>query len=725
MINENEFPYGTHYWRPPYPARFDHRANLSRIKNEHGMNLVKFRIGWNWHHRRPDEFYFDEVNELFDICDELGLNVLLELFLESAPYWLELAHPESRYVNANGRAIELGAQEATPGGGHPGLCFHHDVVKRHGERFIRAVAREFRDRKSLYIYDCWNEPHLEPAWCNNMWGNMGDKLYCYCEESRKAFRRRLRGRYGDIERFNNAWGRAYTDFEQVNPPILGGTYADWLDWMRFWFDELHEFMRWRVNVLKEEDPDRMVASHSGATPPVHPRANAYIHNWKFAEPVDIWGCSFAAQAFNWDMAVCAQVIELTRSAARGKRIWISEMPQGAANIRGFRASRRPRPEDFQLWNAIGSAFGSTGTIGWSYLPTCTGQEAGHFGMVRLNGRPTERTQAIVDAGRLQEQCREILLSASVPTQVAILYEPDNSALLFAMELEDKLYGRSHQGYYRAVWKSDLAARYVTSDTLDDVEEKVLILPMALVMSEATADKIAEFVRSGGTLITEARTGMFDEHGFIRGDVPPGRLAGAAGLTEGEMIYSDPANVSCVPTADAAVEAAPNLRPPDAVYQGPPIAFRSPVEVKVPAHGYLAPLELNGAEPIGACGEMILAAHHRFGKGQVYYFGTYMGLALDSCIPGALALIRRILLEQVDPVVAGKRLRPRVLRRERKTLLYVFNEDLRYAVSEAIRLPEGFDRATNMVTKEEYEVVGGGVTLTVAPESAAVLLLEEK
>ena len=689
-----------------------------------GFNLVKFRISWNWHHREPDRISFDEVHELFDICDDVGLDVLLELSLENAPYWLEADHPETRYVNANGRAIELGAQEATPGGGHPGLCFHHDVVLRHAERYTRQMVREFKDRSSLCVYDCWNEPHLEPVWCNNMWGNTGDKVYCYCQGSRAAFRRWLERRYGDIESFNGSWGRAYSCFDHVNPPILQGNYADWLDWMRFWFDELHEHMRWRVKVIKDEDPARMVMSHSGAVPPVLPRANACIHNWKFAEPVDMWGTSFAPQAFSWDLATCAQVIELTRSAARGKPFWISEMPGGAGNIRGFRASRLPRPVDYHVWNWLAAALGSTGTMHWCYLPERTGHEAGNFGMLRPNGQHTPRSLAIRDTAALLRKYQDILACARVPTQVAVLYDPDNSSLLFAMELEDKLYGDSHVGYYRALWKSDLTARYVTYDTLQDLREAVLIVPMALTMPERVADQIVSFVHDGGILITEVRTGMFDEHGRMRTELPVGRLSEAAGLVEGEQLCSDPDNILTVPTADGTLERRPRagLLGLDPVYLGPDIDFTWPIVAKVPAHGYLAPLDLKGARPLARCGDMILAAHHEYGKGQVYYFGTYMGLPLCKNVPGAHSVLQSILRRHVQPVLGGNRLRPRLIKAEGKALLVVFNEQPA-AVSEAIDMPCGFDSVKNVVTGETYPVNGGKIRLEVGPEDAAVLLLK--
>lgn len=197
------FLYGTHYWRPPNPSRHQHSRHLDFIKSELGFDLIRCRLQWNWHNRYPDSFDFEEVHEICNICEEIDLGVLIELSLESAPYWLEEQNPQARYVSANGRPIELGSQEATPAGGHPGLCFHNTAVFEHGERYLREIIRQFKPYRCVSLYDCWNEPHLEPCWCNNMWGNMGDRVFCYCEASREAFRGWLERRYETIDTLND------------------------------------------------------------------------------------------------------------------------------------------------------------------------------------------------------------------------------------------------------------------------------------------------------------------------------------------------------------------------------------------------------------------------------------------------------------------------------------------------------------------------------------------
>ncbi len=718
------FLYGTHYWRPSSPRRGQHKFNLSKIKNELGFDIIKCRLLWNWHHRSRDAFVFDEVHEIFDICEQVGLVVLLELSLENAPYWLEQEHPEARYVNANGRAVELGSQEATPSGGHPGLCFHHPAVIQEGERYIRRVVNEFKERKSLYIYDCWNEPHLEPAWCNNMWSNAGDRLFCYCDGSRQAFRKWLLKRYGDIEGINRAWGRAYGRLNQVNPPILQGTYSDWLDWGRFWFDELSANMAWRVRIIREEDSSRQVVSHSGAVPPVLPRANAFIHNWKLAGQVDVWGTSFAPQAFMWDLATCAEVIETTRSAAGDREFWISEMPGGAANIRGFRKTRAPRPREYFVWNWLAAAMGSKGTLYWCYMHERAGQESGGTGLVRLDGMDTQRSRAAAETGRLLKKYHGVIKRHCVEPDVAILYDPDNSTALLAMELSDELYGQAHIGYYHAVWECDLSARYITYATLGDLRQKVLIVPLALTMPEEVADKLAEFVHAGGVLIADCRMGMLDGNGFMRAERPAGKLAQAAGLREGEMVYSDPDNTVAIPSADGKLEKERSaVEGMDAVHLGPAIKFDYPVAAQIRARGFITPLELEGAQATGKYDDMVLGAHHRYGQGEIYYFGTYVGLGLYRKDAGAKAIIKAILHKHLQAKVSGERLRPRLMRTEEGTILAVFNDSRSETVTEAIRLPEGFGRAINIETGKTVSVSANSLTLTVGPEDAVVVELK--
>ena len=150
MLFDETFLYGAQYHRPPNPPADQHDFHLTRIHDELEFNVVKIRLQWNWLERNRGELYLDEVEKILNRCDELGLGVLAEINLETAPYWLEDDHPESRYVNAKGVAMELGPYDATQGGGYPGLCFHHQVVLDEQERFLKLLISSIRHHSFLH-----------------------------------------------------------------------------------------------------------------------------------------------------------------------------------------------------------------------------------------------------------------------------------------------------------------------------------------------------------------------------------------------------------------------------------------------------------------------------------------------------------------------------------------------------------------------------------------------
>ncbi len=708
MIFDDKFLYGAHYHRPPNPPADQHEFHLNRINDELGFNVMKFRIQWNWTERTPGQLYLDEVHKMFDLCDKNGLNVIAEINLESAPYWLEEEHPDTRYVNARGQAMELGAYDATQGGGYPGLCFHSKVVQDAGRKYLTQLINEIKHHPSLLAYDCWNEPHLEPVWQCNYWADAGDLAYCYCEHSRAAFKVWLKEKYKDIQVLNDTWARSYTDFSQIAPPTRHGNYADWLDWMRFWFDSLAEHMRYRYEIIKTADPSRDVLSHSGAVPPFLPRANACIHNWKLAEGVDIWGTSFAPKAPDWRLSEMAGVMEATHCAANGKPWWIAEMSGGCLYSRGFR-KKMPytRPKDVRSWNWLAVSCGAKGICYWCYLTETTGPEAGGFGLIPLNGELSARAEEAGKQSRLLQSLHPIIKDFTPKPQVAVLYDPDNSTQLWAMECSDELYGNSFTGYTKAIFESDVRARYLTYETFDDLQEKVLIAPMCLIMRQDIADKIKKFVADGGILITDTRMGLFDQRGFLQPTLPSFGLHEVAGLREEEAYCSD---LSFKPNRED--------KWPDEVYNGPTLTFNEPAGQVVTCE-YLSPLRLEGAEATGTYDGMTIAAHNTYGKGEVWYFGTYMGLAIYRGNKDALRIVKDLIGRYVTPEVKGNDLRPRLISGAGRTLMAVFNDDPYATHTDTIRLPEGVTKAVSLFTGEEATIVDGCITLTLEGDDANV------
>ena len=160
-------------------------------------------------------------------CDEFGIKVLMGVILEDAPWWLEAAHPETRYVNANDHAQRLEGSGNNVSGGWPGLCLDWQPVRDAASKFIREMAKVVSAHSSMYAYDCWNEPHIEPAWGHHFPEdavNIEGRLYCYCPRTIAEFQKWLQKRYGTIDQLNEAWVRSYPNFTTIDPPREQGTY---------------------------------------------------------------------------------------------------------------------------------------------------------------------------------------------------------------------------------------------------------------------------------------------------------------------------------------------------------------------------------------------------------------------------------------------------------------------------------------------------------------------
>ena len=173
---------------------------LRTIAQHYHFNIIRVYPTWDYYNRAPDKFVFDEIEEVMKYCDEFGLKVLMGIVMETAPYWLEQAHPEARFVDAKGQPQRLEGSSAQITGGWPGLCLDWEPVREAASRFIRELAKVVASHPSMYAYDCWNEPHIEPAWQRNIWASPQERLYCYCKQTIAEFHQWLERRYQTIER---------------------------------------------------------------------------------------------------------------------------------------------------------------------------------------------------------------------------------------------------------------------------------------------------------------------------------------------------------------------------------------------------------------------------------------------------------------------------------------------------------------------------------------------
>jgi beta-galactosidase len=690
---------------------------LRAIARQYQLNIIRIYPAWAYYNPAPDRFVFDDLEEVMKYCDEFGLRVLMGVVTEEAPYWLERAHPETRFVDAKGNFQRLSDSGNNVSGGWPGLCLDWKPVQEAAARFIRELAKAVAPHPSMYAYDCWNEPHIEPAWARNIWVQPQELLYCYCDKTIEKFHRWLEQKYGSLNGLNDAWVRHYSDWQEVDPPRAMGTYLDWIDWRNYIIDRSTWEMKFRVETIAKADPHHVLESHGAHHPPIDAVAVNGTNGWRLAEAVQTWGLSNFPRWGGLPAYVGSAKIEISRSNAGGKPFWMTEL-QGGHGSSGLRQSPHMRPRDIRLWNWLAVAGGVKGIIYWTYHAEATGTEATGFGLVDRDGSETERVLEAAKNNRLIQAHWDILEEYRPMPQVAILTDQDNGILTYAMAGSEDVSTQSFRGYYKALWSMDLWVDFIEPSGLAKANYKVLIAPWHLMGKKQTCQQLREYVEGGGTLILETAFGLFDERCFYNPVVPPLGLAEVFGYREKENYYLQPKGERG-PLEDILGPAV--LPQAELIYHEPEIQFSEPVPVEVKAHTLVTPVEITSATAIATCQGFTVGAKKRVGKGQVFYVGTNLGASIAAGSETGIEWLRGIVTPVVQPPVSAKRLRPRLIQGSKRSLLAVFN-DSTMDVTENIALPRGSGHAIDIHSGREQPMENQVTKVTVPYEDVVVLLL---
>jgi beta-galactosidase GanA len=709
-----KFIYGTHFYHPgsgPRPDQF--RGMIKDIATKYQFNIIRIFPPWDYYNSEPEKFNFEELEELLRICDEYDIRVLMTIMLESAPYWLEQAHPETRFVNARGEPIRLAGSGAHYTGGYPGLCFDWEVVRNAAELFVHELTKLSASHPSIYAYDIWNEPeHVDLGYQEvaDVNSPISGRLFCYCEQTIAKFQGWLERRYGTLDRLNNAWIRAYPNWKAIDPPRKpGNMYADWMDWFHFIQESMTECMRFRAKAVKEMDSSRVLESHVAYFPPVTDVVLSGGQNWRLAEVVDVLGCTFWAR----DLDQAAAQLDVVRSYASGKDFWITEM-EGNHESFGYLRSAPMLPQEIRVRNWLAVFAGAKAIIYWTYLTEGTGVEASGFGLVSRGGESTERAEEAARTNRFI-QARWALLEHYRPKpQVAILFDQDNAILTFAGNAKEEPSTQSASGYHNALWNLDHWVDFIEVARINDPQYKVLIVPWHLIGKKATCEAIRSFVEGGGVAILETAFGRFDENYFFNPVIPGYGLDEVFGYREKDSLMIESGKFATIGSAENASTG--DLREAELV-------FSQPIATRVKAHTYLTPIEVHSATPIATCHEWTVAATKKVGNGRAYYFGTNMGGTLSSGDSSAMELLGSIISTEVVPMVSCSGvLRPRLINGAGRGLLGVFNRSDAHQTA-TIVLAISFKYATDVYSGKRWKIENDRFPVGVAPGDVAVFEME--
>jgi len=210
----------------------------------------------------------------------------------------------------------------------------------------------------------------------------------------------------------------------------------------------------------------------------------------------------------------------------------------------------------------------------------------------------------------------------VRPDVAIIYDWENAWAMNDAQgprRGDKGYLDACKRHYRAFWDRGVPVDVIDMDQ-DFTKYKVLVAPMLYMLRPGVDERIAAFVKAGGTLVATYWSGIVDENDLVfLGGWPGGKLREALGIWAEEI--------------DALYPGEANQIVPD---EGNVLCLSGPYA----AHDYCDLVHVEDAEVLATYGQDFYAGRpaltmNHYGEGEAYYLATNGDDRFLSDLYGAL------------------------------------------------------------------------------------------
>lgn len=238
----NPLLYGVAYY-PEYEP-YERTEKDLQMMLDAGINVIRMAEStWSTWEKRDGEFDFSILTRTLDLCERMGMKVIIGTPTYAVPAWLVRKDPKVMVVDKSGRR-RYGARQI--------MDIMNPTYREHAERIIRRLC-EVTSRYSCVIgYQLDNE--------TKHYGTSGGNV-------RKLFREYLKDLFGTVENLNQAFGFAYwsnsiADWDDL-PDVRGtvnGSYA--CEFERFQRRLAAEFLLWQRRIVDEYRHEDQFVTHN-------------------------------------------------------------------------------------------------------------------------------------------------------------------------------------------------------------------------------------------------------------------------------------------------------------------------------------------------------------------------------------------------------------------------------------------------------------------------------
>ncbi|MCP3729481.1 beta-galactosidase [Sphingomonas sp. MG17] len=471
-----------------------------RLMKAHGANVV--RIGeYGWARMEPAEgqYDLDWLVRAVRLAAKYDINVVIGTPSDTPPAWMTAKYPDVVQIRSDGTPVAHGMRR------------HFSISSQRYRMFCREIvgrmAQALGKEPNVIGWQIGNEPIDES----------------YDPEARAAWVAWLKQRYGTLDKLNEAWttqywSQAYSAWEQV-PFSSDKANPGWmLEMRRFITAQWVAFHRNQLDAIRAHAaPKQFITINFGGL------------GW--ANRFDRYAANRDLDFTSWDNYVGSGHLKPFRNGAthdlvRGwkrKNFWVMEIQPGYVNWAGVSNMLHPGETRAMAWQAIGH--GSDGILYWQWRNARNGQETMHGALVGQDGTPLPVYAEVAQIGREMARATPVIAGTHPVAQVALLQDyASRWAIDFQLHHKDYDQIEVLLDYYEPLKRALGAVDIVEAEGAPLAGYKLVVAPSLNVITEATAKRLADYVRGGGHLILGPRSGMKDEYNRLQMQRQPGLLA---------------------------------------------------------------------------------------------------------------------------------------------------------------------------------------------------------
>jgi beta-galactosidase len=476
-----------------------------------GFTVVRLgHLAWDSYEPSDGVFDFEWFDKVMDELNKTGIKVILDIAIRPAPIWLHQKYPSINITDAGGDIK------------YPNHRYMEDVgdpdYQKYALRFTDAISKRYANHPALLAFGIDNES--------------GDGPISYSETVRQRFIQWLKDKYINLENLNKywatqRWSRGINQWEEIGLPVEGsknGAPEKILDFRRFISDEINQLLFMMIDKVNENAPNALI------------NTNAWYYSWmKYFDYSEIAysgkmtreGCGFypgISLTTNWGVMNAAFGISRIQFESTNP-FWCNEFTTMTAVPNAIRK---------QAYSTL--MYGNQMVCGWTWQSMHAGEEQYLEGLLDWDGIPNRKYD---EYKRIATEFKKIEKFFPYKLQAEV-----GLAFSFPSQVASASFPEQHDNQLQACWDlfywRNMDAR-VVEISRSSLNYKILFVPGVAVMDEATATKIRDFVKNGGTVIMTSNSAIVDESGQVFASTRPGRLNDVFGIRVGSYEETEALN----------------------------------------------------------------------------------------------------------------------------------------------------------------------------------------